>query len=59
WMDKGMGLIIAGLVPNPLGYVVDYTPTLIELTISAGIFALGALIISALYKSVLTIRRQV
>jgi len=31
-----MGLIVPGFVPTPLGNVVDYSPTLIELLVSLG-----------------------
>src|SRR3954469_476675 len=28
WIEKGMGLVIPGFVPTPLGEVVEYTPSL-------------------------------
>ena len=58
WIDKGLGMIVAGFIPNPLGEVVVYNPTLTELLISLGIYAIGALIITGLYKIVLTARNQ-
>ncbi len=58
WIDKGLGMVVAGLTPNPLGYVVDYWPTLPEFVIALGIFALGMLIITVLYKVALGVRRQ-
>lgn len=58
WIDKGLGLIIAGFVPNPLHYVVEYVPTLPELGISAGIYALGLLVVTGLYKIALSVRKQ-
>jgi molybdopterin-containing oxidoreductase family membrane subunit len=58
WIDKGLGLIIAGFVPNPLHYVVEYAPTFPELAISAGVYALGLLIVTGLYKVALTVRKQ-
>ena len=30
WIEKGMGLIIPGFVPTPLGEIVEYSPTLNE-----------------------------
>ncbi len=59
WLDKGLGMIVAGFTPNPLGYVVSYTPTIVELLISAGIFSLGLLIVTGLYKIALSVRRQI
>ncbi|MDQ1266806.1 MAG: hypothetical protein QG635_1959 [Bacteroidota bacterium] len=58
WIDKGLGMIVAGFTPNPLGYVVGYTPTIPELMISLGIYAIGALVITGLYKVALGVRRQ-
>ena len=51
WLDKGLGLIIAGFVPSPLGAVTWYVPTLPEWTIVSGIWALGALLTTAFFKT--------
>jgi molybdopterin-containing oxidoreductase family membrane subunit len=59
WIDKGLGMVVAGFTPNPLGYVVYYWPTVPELMISIGIYALGTLVITGLYKIALSVRRQV
>ena len=58
WIDKGLGLVIAGMTPTPLHTVVDYWPTAIEAGVAMGVYAMGALIITALYRMVLTIRRE-
>jgi Ni/Fe-hydrogenase subunit HybB-like protein len=58
WIDKGLGMIVAGFTPNPLGKVVGYWPTSPEILISVGIYALGLLVITGLYKIALTVRRQ-
>jgi molybdopterin-containing oxidoreductase family membrane subunit len=58
WIDKGLGMVIAGFVPNPLGQVVHYAPTAPELTISLAIYAIGILIVTALYKIALEVRGQ-
>ena len=50
WIDKGFGLIVGGFVPTSLGDVVDYTPTLPEAGITAGIWALGLLLLSVFFK---------
>ena len=42
WMEKGMGVIVPGFVPTPLGEIVEYHPTLDEWIISWGIWAFGA-----------------
>jgi molybdopterin-containing oxidoreductase family membrane subunit len=45
-IEKGMGLIVPGFVPTPLGEVVEYLPTLNELWICIGIWSFGALLYS-------------
>jgi molybdopterin-containing oxidoreductase family membrane subunit len=58
WIDKGLGLIVAGFVPTPLETVVDYAPTPIEIAISAGIWAVGALLVTVLFKIVMAVRTE-
>ena len=43
WIEKGMGLVIPGFVPTPLGEIVEYVPTWNETLICAGIWAFGFL----------------
>jgi Ni/Fe-hydrogenase subunit HybB-like protein len=59
WIEKGLGMIVAGFVPSPLGHVTRYVPTAPELLISVGIYSIGALMITMLYKVALSIRGQV
>ncbi len=58
WIDKGIGLITGGFVPTPLHRVKEYIPTLPELTISTGIFAVGLLMLTILLKMVIVIRTE-
>jgi len=51
-------LLIGGFVPSPLGVVARYTPTLNEWTVAAGIWATGALMITVLYKIMLSIQEE-
>lgn len=55
WIEKGMGLVVPGFIPTPLGEVFEYRPTAIELVIAAGIWALGALVFSLLARAALAI----
>ena len=50
WVEKGMGLIVPGFVPSPLGEVVEYAPTLNETLISLGIWSGGALLYTAMLR---------
>ena len=59
WIEKGLGLIIAGFEPSPLGQVTVYTPTLPEILISLGIYAFGLFLITVFYKIALSVRGQV
>ncbi len=54
-IDKGLGFVLGGFVPNPLGAIVEYYPTIPELGIVAAIWAAGALILTILYKIVLSV----
>jgi len=58
WIEKGIGLIVPGLVPSPLGEVVDYAPSLVEIGVSLGILALGTLVVTALIKPALIIEQR-
>ena len=50
YIDKGMGLIIPGLTPDTLGEIYEYAPSLVELRVSAGVFAVGFLIFTLMLK---------
>lgn len=43
WIEKGMGLVIPGFIPTPLGAVVEYSPSLNETLVCFGIWAFGLL----------------
>ena len=43
WIEKGMGLVIPGFIPTPLGEIVEYQPSLNETLICFGIWAFGLL----------------
>lgn len=46
WIEKGMGMVIAGFVPSPQGSVIEYSPSLTETLVSMGIWAFGLLLFS-------------
>jgi Ni/Fe-hydrogenase subunit HybB-like protein len=58
WIDKGLGLIVGGFVPSPLGAVTRYVPTLAETVIVVGIWAIGALMVTVFYRITLSVRQQ-
>lgn len=57
YIEKGMGLVIPGFVPTPLGEIFEYVPTSVELSVAAGIWAFGALIFTLLAKAVIAIEQ--
>jgi molybdopterin-containing oxidoreductase family membrane subunit len=58
WIEKGMGLIVPGLVPSPLGEVVSYAPTWVEISITLGVLALGIFIVTVLIRPALIIEQR-
>ena len=50
YIEKGMGLIIPGLTPDTLGEIYEYYPTVTELRVAAGIFAVGFLLFTLMLK---------
>ncbi len=56
WIEKGMGLVVTGFIPTPLGEIFEYTPTLKELGISVGIYALGAFVFTILARAGIAIQ---
>ncbi len=59
WIDKGLGMISGGFVPNPLHHVNEYVPTTPEIVIAIGIYATGIFILSVLFKIVVTVKEEV
>lgn len=55
WIEKGMGLIVPGFVPTPLGEVVEYAPSAVEVQVCFGIWAIGAVTFILLAKVAIAI----
>ncbi|MEE4175820.1 MAG: NrfD/PsrC family molybdoenzyme membrane anchor subunit [Xanthomonadales bacterium] len=51
WLEKGMGFVVPGFIPTPLGEVFEYAPTSIELIVALGIWSVVALVFSLLAKA--------
>ena len=58
WIEKGLGLVVTGFVPSPLERITGYTPTLPETAISVGVWALGLLIVTILFKVFISVRNN-
>ena len=55
WVEKGIGLVVPGFIPSPLGEIVEYTPSLVELGVTAGVWALGMFVLTILVRVALPI----
>jgi molybdopterin-containing oxidoreductase family membrane subunit len=55
WIEKGIGLIVPGFIPAPLGEVWEYAPTLIEILVAVGIWGMGLLILTVILRIVIPI----
>ena len=56
WIDKGVGMVLGGFVPNPFERITEYIPTFVELGITAAVWAAGALILTILYKIAISVK---
>lgn len=59
WIDKGLGLLIAGFTPNMFESFTPYMPTLKEIVVALGVYAVGALVLSLLWKIALSVKKEV
>ncbi len=59
WIDKGLGMISGGFVPNPLHEVHEYAPSFPEILITVGVYAVGALVLTLLYKVVVGVKEEI
>jgi molybdopterin-containing oxidoreductase family membrane subunit len=51
-------VLVPGLVPSPLGKVVNYAPSWVEVSITLGILALGIFVVSLLVRPALIIEQR-
>jgi len=59
WIDKGLGMIAGGFTPTPLHEVNEYIPSIQEIGIALGVWALGFLVLSALFKIAVGVKEEV
>lgn len=59
WLEKGLGLIVAGFIPNPLDQVREYAPSIPEIFIVLGVWATGAFVLTVLYKMAISVKEEV
>jgi len=55
WIEKGMGLIVPGFIPSPIGEVTEYHPSFVEWLMVLGIWAFGFFVLTILLKGAIGI----
>jgi Ni/Fe-hydrogenase subunit HybB-like protein len=50
YIEKGMGLVIPGFIPDVLGEIYEYSPTGIEMLLTMGIWATGLFVFTMLLR---------
>lgn len=50
WIEKGLGLVVTGFIPSPLETITEYVPTGTEIAITLGVWAIGFMILTILYR---------
>jgi molybdopterin-containing oxidoreductase family membrane subunit len=55
WVEKGMGLIIPGFIPEPWGNIVEYSPTWVEILVTLGVWGMGFFLFTLLVKMAIPI----
>ena len=58
WIDKGICMVICGFLPSPFGAMTRYVPTVPEMTITLGIWGVGALLATVFYKIAVAVEAQ-
>ena len=54
-IEKSIGTIVPGFVPEPWGKIPRYVPSGVEITVCAGLWALGAFVFTVLAKAAIPI----
>lgn len=58
WIDKGICLILGGFVPTPLEHITEYSVGTIEVLITIGVYSIGALMLTVLYKTAIGVKEE-
>jgi [DsrC]-trisulfide reductase subunit P len=59
WIDKGLGLVIGGFIPDPFDKVFEYWPTTPEILITLGVYATGFFVLTVIFKMAVSIKEEV
>jgi len=59
WMDKGLAFVASGFIPNSFDRVTEYWPAWNEFLVAAGVWAVGALVLTVLFKIAISVKEEV
>jgi len=59
WIDKGLGLLMPGFIPSPLGGLTEYFPTVPEAFITLGVWGIGFLVLTIFYKITISVKKEI
>lgn len=57
WIEKGMGFVIPGFIPTPIGEIFEFVPTFPEIMITVACWAVGALVFTLLARAAVAIEQ--
>lgn len=55
FIEKGVALVVPGFTPSVLGEIYEYTPSTVEIMVTAGVFGVGALIFTLLSRAAIAV----
>ena len=55
WIEKGIGFIVPGFIPDSLGEIYEYIPSINEIMVSIGIWGIGAMIYTLFVRAVIAL----
>jgi molybdopterin-containing oxidoreductase family membrane subunit len=58
WIEKGLGFVVPGFIPSPLGELIPYSPTSPEILITVGVWSIGLLILTIFYKIATSVKEE-
>ena len=58
WIDKGLGMLVGGFTPNTFDEITIYKPSIVEIMVSLGIYAIGLLVVSVLWKIAIEVKKE-
>jgi len=55
WIEKGMGLMLPGVIPTPVGEFAEYVPSHIEFMVVGGVWAIGFFLLTFMLKGAVAV----